>query len=63
MVSVVQPKAAYNTNLLSCKRRQEVLHGQDVVRNLRGGVKRRADDFVRFDGLLLVKREADCANQ
>lgn len=61
MVGVVQPQAAHDADLLARERREQVRHGQDVVRDLRGGVERGADDLVRSDGLLVVEREADCA--
>lgn len=55
MVSIVQSKATDNSNLLPRKRREELLNGQHVVRDLSGGIEGRAEDFVRFDSLLLVE--------
>ena len=61
VVGVVQAQAAHDADLLACERREQVLHRQDVVRDLRSGVERGADDFVRPDGLFVVERVADCA--
>ncbi len=60
VVSVIQTQAAHKANFLARQRREKFLHRQDVLRDLRSGVERRADDLVRLDGLLLVKRESDC---
>ena len=60
MVGVVETQAADKANLFPREGCQELLHSQDVLRDLSLGVKRRADDLVRLDGLLLVKGETHC---
>ena len=62
MVCIVETQAPHNANLLSCQGWEQVLHGQDVVRDLRRRVERRAENLIRFDGLFLVECEADCAH-
>ena len=60
MVGVIETQAADKANLFPREGCQELLHRQDVLRDLSLGVKRRADNLVRLDELLLVKRETHC---
>ena len=60
MVGVVEPEAAHDADLLAGERREEVLHGEHLVRDLRGGVEGAADDLVRLDGLPLVDSQSHC---
>ena len=59
VVGVVETQAADEPNVVSRERSEELLDGEHGLGDLGGRIEGRADDFMCFDGLLAVVREAD----
>ena len=60
MIRVVETKAAHNTDLWPREGREELLHCENGLGDLRGRVERRARDFVGLDGLTLGICQTNC---
>ena len=59
MIGIVEAQAANQPNFFARERREQLLHGQNVLGDLRGGIKRRANNLVGFHWLSLMDCQAN----
>ena len=62
MIRIVETQTPYDFEFFAREGSKELFGGEDRVGDLRGGVERRANDFVGLDGLLVPCSETNCEN-
>jgi hypothetical protein len=62
MIRVVETQTTNDLEFLTREGGKELFDGENRVGDLRGGVERRADDFIGVDDVFVPCGEADCGD-